>query len=100
MTRWAWTRLPAIPFRWTEHPTLTTASSAKSTAPSRSCCNPDRSRGFRFCSPGYPRGDNHERKGAGMTTTERDVIEILTHDHREVEGMFAELESLQGADSP
>lgn len=32
-----------------------------------------------------------------MTSTQRDVIEILTHDHREVEQMFAELESLRGA---
>lgn len=30
-------------------------------------------------------------------TTQRDVIEVLTHDHREVEQMFAELESLRGA---
>jgi hemerythrin superfamily protein len=28
---------------------------------------------------------------------QRDVIEVLTHDHREVEEMFAELESLRGA---
>ena len=28
---------------------------------------------------------------------QRDVIEVLIHDHREVEGMFAELESLRGA---
>jgi hemerythrin superfamily protein len=28
---------------------------------------------------------------------QRDVIEILTHDHREVEQMFAELEGLRGA---
>lgn len=35
-----------------------------------------------------------------MTTSERDVIEILIHDHREVESMFAELESLHGVDSP
>jgi len=32
-----------------------------------------------------------------MTDDQRDVIEILEHDHREVEGMFAELESLRGA---
>jgi hemerythrin superfamily protein len=32
-----------------------------------------------------------------MADQQRDVIEILTHDHREVEQMFAELESLQGA---
>ncbi|MBH0122253.1 hemerythrin domain-containing protein [Rhodococcus sp. CX] len=31
-----------------------------------------------------------------MTTSERDVIEVLTHDHREVERMFAELEALHG----
>jgi hemerythrin superfamily protein len=30
---------------------------------------------------------------------QRDVIEILEHDHREVEGMFAELEGLRGASS-
>src|SRR5687768_14861790 len=29
--------------------------------------------------------------------SERDVIEILEHDHREVEAMFSELESLRGA---
>lgn len=34
-----------------------------------------------------------------MTQQQRDVIEILTHDHREVERMFAQLESLQGATS-
>jgi hypothetical protein len=27
---------------------------------------------------------------------QRDVIEVLEHDHREVEEMFAELESLRG----
>ena len=32
-------------------------------------------------------------------TDQRDVIEVLTHDHREVEEMFAELESLRGADT-
>src|SRR3978361_2305551 len=32
-----------------------------------------------------------------MTDEQRDVIEILSHDHREVEQMFAELESLRGA---
>jgi len=32
-----------------------------------------------------------------MTDQQRDVIEILEHDHREVEQMFAELESLRGA---
>src|SRR5574340_892906 len=32
-----------------------------------------------------------------MTIQQHDVIEILTHDHREVERMFAELESLAGA---
>src|SRR5215217_3900315 len=30
---------------------------------------------------------------------QRDVIEILEHDHREVEHMFQELESLRGASS-
>lgn len=32
-----------------------------------------------------------------MSTQQRDVIEILEHDHHEVEEMFAELESLRGA---
>jgi hypothetical protein len=32
-----------------------------------------------------------------MADEQRDVIEILEHDHREVEQMFAELESLRGA---
>jgi len=32
-----------------------------------------------------------------MADDQRDVIEVLTHDHREVEQMFAELESLRGA---
>ncbi len=32
-----------------------------------------------------------------MTDEQRDVIEVLEHDHREVEQMFAELESLRGA---
>ncbi len=32
-----------------------------------------------------------------MSDQQRDVIEILEHDHREVEQMFAELESLRGA---
>src|SRR5215210_5334758 len=32
-----------------------------------------------------------------MSDQQRDVIEILEHDHREVEEMFAELESLRGA---
>src|SRR5947209_4609408 len=32
-----------------------------------------------------------------MTDQQRDVIEVLEHDHREVEEMFAELESLRGA---
>lgn len=31
-----------------------------------------------------------------MAEQRRDVIEILTHDHRELEAMFAELESLRG----
>jgi hemerythrin superfamily protein len=30
---------------------------------------------------------------------QRDVIEVLEHDHREVEQMFSELESLRGAES-
>ncbi len=34
-----------------------------------------------------------------MTDEQRDVIEVLEHDHREVEQMFAELESLRGASS-
>ena len=32
-----------------------------------------------------------------MADQQRDVIEVLEHDHREVEEMFAELESLRGA---
>lgn len=32
-----------------------------------------------------------------MTEQQQDVIEILEHDHREVEQMFAELEALRGA---
>ena len=32
-----------------------------------------------------------------MAEHERDVIDVLEHDHREVEQMFAELESLRGA---
>jgi hemerythrin superfamily protein len=34
-----------------------------------------------------------------MAEQQRDVIEILEHDHREVEDMFKELESLRGATS-
>ena len=34
-----------------------------------------------------------------MADEQRDVIEVLEHDHREVEQMFAELESLHGASS-
>jgi len=34
-----------------------------------------------------------------MADDQRDVIEVLEHDHREVEQMFAELESLRGASS-
>jgi hypothetical protein len=33
-----------------------------------------------------------------MGDDQRDVIEVLEHDHREVEQMFAELESLRGAE--
>src|SRR5436309_2926357 len=32
-----------------------------------------------------------------MADEQRDVIEVLEHDHREVEEMFSELESLRGA---
>ena len=32
-----------------------------------------------------------------MAEQQRDVIEVLEHDHREVEEMFSELESLRGA---
>ena len=35
-----------------------------------------------------------------MAETQRDVIEILMHDHREVEEMFAELETLMASASP
>src|SRR3954467_1720384 len=34
-----------------------------------------------------------------MSEQQRDVIEVLEHDHREVEQMFSELESLRGASS-
>jgi hemerythrin superfamily protein len=34
-----------------------------------------------------------------MADQQQDVIEVLEHDHREVEEMFAELESLRGATS-
>ena len=34
-----------------------------------------------------------------MADQQRDVIEILEHDHREVEQMFTELETLRGATS-
>jgi hemerythrin-like domain-containing protein len=34
---------------------------------------------------------------AAMADQQRDVIEVLEHDHREVEEMFTELESLRGA---
>jgi hemerythrin-like domain-containing protein len=34
-----------------------------------------------------------------MAEQQRDVIEVLEHDHREVEEMFRELESLRGASS-
>src|SRR3954453_2817499 len=39
--------------------------------------------------------DDKEARGSDQ----RDVIEVLTHDHREVEQMFAELESLRGGTS-
>lgn len=32
-----------------------------------------------------------------MAGEQRDVLEVLEHDHREVEEMFSELESLRGA---
>lgn len=34
-----------------------------------------------------------------MTSQQQDVVDILTHDHREVERMFAELESLHGQET-
>ena len=34
-----------------------------------------------------------------MTSQQQDVIDVLTHDHREVERMFAELESLHGQET-
>jgi Hemerythrin HHE cation binding domain len=37
------------------------------------------------------------REEAVMAQQQRDVIEILEHDHREVEQMFSELETLRGA---
>jgi hemerythrin superfamily protein len=42
-----------------------------------------------------PRESNREEDV--MAEQQRDVIEVLEHDHREVEQMFAELESLRGA---
>jgi hemerythrin superfamily protein len=36
-------------------------------------------------------------KEATVAEQQRDVIEVLEHDHREVEEMFAELETLRGA---
>jgi hemerythrin superfamily protein len=42
-----------------------------------------------------PRESNREEDV--VAEQQRDVIEVLEHDHREVEQMFAELESLRGA---
>jgi len=38
-----------------------------------------------------------ELRGGSVSEQQRDVIEVLEQDHREVEEMFAELESLRGA---
>ena len=38
-------------------------------------------------------------QGGSATEQQHDVIEVLGHDHREVEQMFAELEALRGASS-
>src|SRR5687768_5163814 len=48
--------------------------------------------------PNSPR-EGFTPKEEGMAEEQRDVIEVLEHDHREVEEMFAELESLRGASS-
>jgi hemerythrin superfamily protein len=40
-----------------------------------------------------PAGAARPKEGAVTTTDQRDVIEVLVHDHREVEEMFRELES-------
>jgi hypothetical protein len=45
------------------------------------------------------RAASNSFKEAVMADQQRDVIEVLEHDHREVEQMFAELESLRGASS-
>src|SRR5215207_11144804 len=44
-----------------------------------------------------PAGPQVEPQEAAMADDQRDVIEVLEHDHREVEQMFSELESLRGA---
>jgi hemerythrin superfamily protein len=51
---------------------------------------------------GHASRDGRLRRGSNlqeavMADQQRDVIEVLEHDHREVEEMFAELESLRGA---
>lgn len=38
------------------------------------------------------------KRTAGMPEQQRDVVEVLTHDHREVEGMFIQLESTTSPD--
>jgi hemerythrin superfamily protein len=51
-------------------------------------------RGYISCG-GVDRAANPRE--AIMADVQRDVIEVLEHDHREVEAMFAELEALRGA---
>src|SRR4051794_4802075 len=48
---------------------------------------------------GVVRGRHKRDRRLAMADQQRDVIEILEHDHREVEEMFRELESLRGASS-
>src|SRR5205085_3761932 len=68
----------------------TRATSTRSARPTRSAPRPTSARTRSIVSSAGP-----ERQV--MADEQRDVIEILEHDHREVEQMFAELESLRGA---
>src|SRR4051794_36159809 len=52
---------------------------------------------FALCRLGAGPIGPHRSPGGTMAEQQRDVIEVLEHDHREVEQMFAELESLRGA---
>jgi len=57
-----------------------------------------RGAGSRLARPGKPprAGSVIVVEEAEVSDAQRDVIEVLQHDHREVEEMFAELESLRG----